>query len=394
MSENRTEVICAVVIDSKKNIAGLSKIYFRVREGRVKRDIALGIKWPAEFYDARLQLLLPRYQNDPDYGPYNLKINEYKAIAHRMQLSGYLKDESVGIDDVVKEFKNAGQADDFFAFMESKAKDAYNNDLIGYPTWNRHKSTLHILKKFYRGDRLPINRINLELIEKFDAYARKKLKRRHNTVCGYHKDIKKYLGVAVRKCLIAENPYKDFSFTYVDGDREALTQEEVGQLIEVYKKKPLSENEREVLRRFLFSCVTGLRISDTARVHRNMIVNNILTFTPYKTRGVGKTLKIPLQRIARDLIEGCEGLLFKTFSDQYVNETLKVLAGRADIYKRLTYHCARDTFGTIFLEMTGNLKLVSDMMGHSSLKTTSIYTKLSSKHKQTEMEKFDEIFKL
>ena len=165
-------------------------------------------------------------------------------------------------------------------------------------------------------------------------------------------------------------------------------------MLHVYKNKPLGVNEREVLRRFLFSCVTGLRISDTARIHRNMIISNILTFTPYKTRGVGKTLKIPLQKIARDLIDGCDGLLFKTFSDQYVNETLKVIAGRADIYKRLTYHCARDTFGTIFFEMTGNIKLLSDLMGHSSMKTTAIYTKLSAKYKQQEMDKFDEIFKL
>jgi integrase/recombinase XerD len=394
MDTKYSEISCNIVLDSKFNTVGLHKVLFRLRAGRIKRDLAIGIKWPKEFYDERHQQLMPRYHDDPDVIPFNLKINGYKAMAHRLQLTGYLKENSVTIDDIVAEFQNISRSDDFFTFMEAKAKEAYNNDLIGYATWNRHKSSLNILRDYYRSEQLPVNKINLDFIERFDAYARKKLKRSHNTVCGYHKDIKKYLSVAVRKCLIAENPYKDFSFAYVDGDRQALTQEEVGRLLNLLKNKPLNPNEKEICRRFLFSCMTGLRISDTARIHRNMIIDNTLCFVPYKTRGVGKILKVPLQKIALDLIEGREGLLFKPLSDSYINETLKILAARVDIYKRLTYHCARDTFGTLFIEMTGNLKLLSDLMGHSSIKTTAIYTKMSEKYKRQEMEKFDELFKL
>ena len=392
MSNSISALSCVVTVDSKYSTAGLSKIYFRIRENRVKRDIFTKIKWPKEFFDRKNQLLLPRYADDPDVVPNNLKLNEYKAVAHRLQLSGYLKDNAITMDDLVKEFDQVGRGDDFFNFMSSCAKDLYNNNIVVYGTYNRHKSTLHTLQEFFKAPLLPINKINLEFIERFDAWARRSHKRSHNTVCGYHKDLKKYLGVAVRKCLISKNPYEEFSFAYVDGEREVLTKAEVVRLFALHQKPELANNERAVLTRFLFSCVTGLRVSDTSRVHRNMINNDVLSFVPYKGRIKGKILKIPLPAVAVKLIGDRQGLLFTNFSHPYINETLKIIAARADIFKRLTTHCARDTFGTLFIEMNGDVKSLSELMGHSSTKTTMIYVKMSDKRKADLMGNFDKMF--
>jgi integrase len=383
---------CAVTVDSRVDKAGRSKIILRIRENRVKRDLSTRIWWPRELFDLKNQLLIPRYPDDPDVIPFNLRLNEYKAVAHRLQLSGYLKKDDVTIDDLVKEFKDVGKGNDFFTFMESAARELYNDDIIVAGTYNRHKSTLHTLQLYYRSTSLPINKFNLELIQRFDAWCKRVHKRSHNTVCGYHKDLKKYLGIALRKCIIGKNPYEDFSFAYVDGDREALTREEVNRLFELYHKPQLKENEKQVLRRFLFSCVTGLRVSDTSLVDSTMIIDGVLTFIPFKGRVKGRKLKIPLPKIAMRLIEGRRGRLFTDFSHPYINETLKIIAARADIYKRLTTHCARDTFGTLFIEMKGDVKSLSEIMGHSSTKTTMIYVKMTDKRKADLMGNFDLMF--
>jgi integrase/recombinase XerD len=385
---------CNIVIDSRVNPAGLSKVLFRIKEKRVKRDIYTRIRWPREFFDAKNQQLMPRQKDDPDCVPFNLRINEYKAVAHRIQLSGYLKDSSVTIDDLVKEFNEIGKGDDFFTFMEARAKELYNDSIIVYGTWNRHKSTLTTFKTYYKHPALPVNKIDLEFIQKFDAWAKRVHKRSHNTVCGYHKDIKKYLGIALRKCLISRNPYDDFSFKYVDGDRQALTKEEIKRLYDLLINPKLSYNEREICRRYLFSCVTGLRISDTDLVHENMIKDNHLCFVPYKGREKGKMLRVPLSGIAKSLIEGRKGMLFVKFSHGYINETLKILAARADIFKRMPSHSARDTFGTHYIEMNGDVKSLSEIMGHSSTKTTMIYVKMTDKRKQDLMNNFDDLFGL
>ncbi|WP_295796882.1 site-specific integrase [Mucilaginibacter sp.] len=394
MKKSRAGLSCYIVIDSRVNPAGLSKVLFRIQQARIKRDLYTGIKWPRAFFSATTQQLLPRYADDTDVMPFNLQINEYKTRAHRMALTGYLEKTDITIDDIVKEFNNMHVAEDFFSFMEVNANALYNQDTIVNPTWRRHRCSLNILKKYYKREVLPIGRLNLDFIEKFDAWARTKHKAGHNTVCGYHKDIKKYLSIAVRKCLIAKNPYEDFSFAYVDGDRVALNRDEINNLITLFKHPLLESCDREILRRFLFSCVTGLRISDTGLIHSSMIQGNDLVFVPYKGRAAGKVLRLPLQRIALQLIEGRSGLLFAQFSHGYINERLKIIGARAGIFKRLTYHCARDTFGTQAVEMNIHIKLISEMMGHSSLKTTSIYLKMSDAEKKRAMGKFDERFKL
>ena len=387
-------ISCHVVMDSRGDKNDLHKIIFRIYENRLKRDLFTGVRWPKAFYDAKNQLLMPRYAGDPDVVPYNLKLNEFKARAHRMALSGYLDKTDLTLEDIVNEFRSMHLGEDFFAFMLARTNELYNQDTIVNATWRRHKCSLNILKKFCKRETLSIGAITLDFIERFDAWARTKHKAGHNTVCGYHKDIKKFLGFAVRKCIIAKNPYDDFSFAYEDGDRQALNQEEICRLIALLKKPKLEANDKEICTRFLFSCFTGLRISDTSLVHSNMIKGEVLSFIPYKGRGKGKILRLPLQKIAQQLIEGREGLLFQKFSHSYINERLKIIAARADIFKRLTYHCARDTFGTQAVEMNIHIKLISEMMGHSSLKTTSIYLKMSEEEKKRAMGKFDERFQL
>lgn len=378
-----------IVIDSRSNPDGLFKVLFRLKQGNVKRDIFTKIRWPKEYFDKTRQCLLPRFVDDPDVVPFNLQLNELKAAAHRIQLNGFVKKSTVTIEDLVKEFHHIGKSDDLFLFMETKINELYNSNVIVYGTWKRHRCSMNIVKEFWKKPILNISQIDLDWIQKFDAWARKVHKAGHNTVCGYHKDLKKYLTIAVQKFLIEKNPYSGYSFAYVDGDRAVLTQDELKQLFLLYKSDKLTANEKEICARFLFSCITGLRISDTSQLTKDMVSGTTLSFVPYKGRAKGKTLKIPLSKTALQLLEGRTGKLFHPFSHPYINETLKHIAIHANVDKRLTYHVARDTFGTLFIEMGGDVKSLKDIMGHASLATTMIYLKMSDKRKQGLMNNFD-----
>jgi site-specific recombinase XerD len=389
MKNDIQQVTFNIVLDSRSNSEGLFKVLFRLKQGKVKRDIFTKIRWPKNYFDKARQCLLSRFEGDPDVIPFNLQLNEFKAASHRIQLNGFVKKTTITIEDLVKEFHHIGKSDDLFLFMETKINELYNSNVIAYGTWKRHRCSMNIIKEFHKKSTLNISQINLDWIQKYDAWARKVHKAGHNTVCGYHKDLKKYLTIAVQKFLIEKNPYEGFSFAYVDGDRDVLTQGELKKLFQLYKSNKLSENQKEICARFLFSCITGLRISDTSQLTDSMISGNILSFVPYKGRAKGKKLKIPLSKTALQLLEGRTGKLFHPFSHGYINETLKHLAIHADIDKRLTYHVARDTFGTLFIEMGGDVKSLKDIMGHASLATTMIYLKMSDKRKQGLMDNFD-----
>jgi len=64
-------------------------------------------------------------------------------------------------------------------------------------------------------------------------------------------------------------------------------------------------------------------------------------------------------------------------SNQKMNEYFKELAGICRIKKNLSMHVGRHTFTTSVTLVDGvPIKTVSNMLGHTSLKTTQIYTRI------------------
>lgn len=53
---------------------------------------------------------------------------------------------------------------------------------------------------------------------------------------------------------------------------------------------------------------------------------------------------------------------------------IKNSAERAGIDKKVTPHTMRHSYATNFLKNNGNIRYLSDMLGHSNLNTTKVYT--------------------
>jgi integrase/recombinase XerD len=77
---------------------------------------------------------------------------------------------------------------------------------------------------------------------------------------------------------------------------------------------------------------------------------------------------------------GYNGTIFPVFSNQTTNRYLKIISDQAELKKRLTFHIARHTFATtITLENGVPMESVSKMLGHTSIRTTQIYSKVKKK---------------
>jgi site-specific recombinase XerD len=72
------------------------------------------------------------------------------------------------------------------------------------------------------------------------------------------------------------------------------------------------------------------------------------------------------------------GMLFGTISNQKLNTYLKVIADLCKVSINLTHKVARHTFGTTICLQNGiSLEDTSKLLGHTNLKTTQIYSKIT-----------------
>ena len=168
-----------------------------------------------------------------------------------------------------------------------------------------------------------------------------------------------------------------------------LSPEEVSQLLN-FKPKNAQEKRDLAIIELIYS--SGLRVSEAVNVNLNDFEDN-KNFLRVLGKG-SKTRLVPVGRYAQNAINDWmiereklatkDDSLFvnlrgKRITTRSVQERLKNIAIMQGL-PPVNPHMLRHSFATHLLESSGDLRSIQELLGHSSLSTTQIYTRLDYQH--------------
>lgn len=157
-------------------------------------------------------------------------------------------------------------------------------------------------------------------------------------------------------------------------------------------------SDEQIKRAFLFSCFSGLRISDIKTLKWGDLKANSDGMAIEKLQVKTKQqITIPLSANALEWLPdrgaGKDGgLVFVLPSYFTINRGVKKWAMDAGIKKDVTFHIARHTFATTLLSLGADIYTTSKLLGHKNLRTTQIYAEVVNKKKVEAVNLFDKVF--
>ncbi len=153
-----------------------------------------------------------------------------------------------------------------------------------------------------------------------------------------------------------------------------LTKDEMKNLIES------SRNERSrLVMKFLYS--TGLRVSELTNLKKKDVELN--EKMGWVRAGKGKKDRIFI--LPESLIDELKKIVDKSeeenifpITPRAVQKVVRNAAKRAGIRKKVSPHTLRHSFATHLLESGTDIRKIQELLGHSNLQTTQIYTHVSA----------------
>ena len=264
-------------------------------------------------------------------------------------------------------------------------------------TYDKYSATKkHFMKflelKYGRKDIRP-KELTHVMIHDFDIYLRTTGGLKSNSATKTLKFFKTIVIFAQKCGIMSHDPFVNHHFHLEYVDRGFLTDEE----IQVIMKKEFPTQRLEQVRDvFIFSCFCGLAYIDVANLKEDNIVEldgKKWIMTKRQKTNIPSNillLDIPLKIIDKYKGKTKGGKLLPILSNQKMNSYLKEIADVCGIKKTLTYHCSRHTFATMTLSKGVPIESVSKMLGHTNIKTTQIYARITNKKIEEDMTKLAE----
>lgn len=208
--------------------------------------------------------------------------------------------------------------------------------------------------------------------------------------------IKKFYAYLLQEKLVEENPTQLISSPYIGRHiPDILSYEEICSMIDcIDLSQPLGHRNKAIIE-IMYACglrvseVTSLKISNIyiedefIRIFGKGDKERLIPISPSTIKTL--YLYIDGERKSQNISTKHTDTLFinrrgSGLSRQMIFLIIKDLAEKAGIKKNIGPHTIRHSFATHLLEGGADLRAVQQMLGHSSISTTEIYTHISDQY--------------
>lgn len=390
---------------TKKNRAGEAPIYLRITvdgqrvETSIRRSIIPDI-WNSKTQRGRGRTekirLLNNYIDEVENKVnriYNISVQEEQKTS-----AEFLKDVLIGKDQKTKMLIPVFE--EYNKLMEREKGKKYATRTVA-----RYVHALEHIKKFlkteYKHNDIELAKLDRKFMRKFDIYLQTECNYHPNTVTKYLKILKTVIHSAVSFGYLDRNPFEGYATTYKEGHRQFLTIDEINTIETTTMPDERLERVRDA---FIFICYTGISYSDLQLLTGEHIAKGIdgrnwLTYHRVKTKVRASIPILPpaqliLDKYKDDIQCNAAGKVIPVISNQKFNSYLKEIAAVCKITKPISAHIGRHSF-SVSVTLTNGVPIetVSKMLGHTSLKTTSLYAKVVDTKISEDMSKIEEKLK-
>ena len=337
--------------------------------GRMKGRTAevLNTNSQLDIISSSLQAIFKKHEEDPD-----LTLDKIKSIylGKETPKTTFLEIFDKYLDDI-KALVGAG-----------KTQATYTK----YSTTKKH-FVKFLDMKYGRKDILP-RELNHMMVHDFDIYLRTTAMLKPNSATKTLKFFKTVVILAQKSGVLTHDPFINHHFHLEHVDRGFLTDEEIRLIMQKEFPTARLEQVRDI---FIFSCFCGLAYIDVANLTEDNIVEldgKKWIMTRRKKTNIPSNillLDIPLKIVEKYRGKTKDNRLLPVLSNQKMNAYLKEIADVCGVRKTLTYHLARHTFATMTLSKGVPIESVSKMLGHTNIKTTQIYARITNKKIELDM---------
>ena len=378
-----------VIAISRKNKKNLSPIYCRLTFNEKRKQFSTGLFINPDYWSSKKQkAFIP---DDKNF--INNQLSLIKQKINQAFLFLQVNSKNFDVGDVYLQFKGESTKENKTLLEAFILHNNRMEKLIGkeYTKSTFHKfkeAKMHVgnfLKSSYKKNDILLEVIKSNFLNDFDFYLKSEMNHKQITINKSIQRVRKIIKLAISEGFISKDPFLLYKPKRVVKNIVYLTTEELKSLEEYSFNQVRLQLVKDL---FIFCCYTGLAYQEMSSLKPNHIVigfdgNEWIEMYRLKTKS---NISVPLLPKAKAILVKYNNQL-PSISNQKFNSYLKEIAEVVGIEKRLTHHIARKTFATtVLLYNNVPIEIVSQLLGHSSIKITqSHYAKVMHKRISDEM---------